>query len=74
MVTITIPKNKYDLLKKKAHAYEVLKKMAARGGFFDIPSTKNKEMIIRGFRRSGKHNEAFIASLERGLERSDYFK
>lgn len=74
MITITIPKNKYEILKKKARAYELLKKRAMRGGFFDTPPKKNSVHIIKAFRASGQYNEKFIKSVERGLGRSGYFK
>ena len=34
MVVITISKTKYDTLKKKAHAYDILSKRVKSGGFF----------------------------------------
>ena len=74
MSVVTIPKTKYDALKKKARAYDILAKKAKNGTFFDIPATKNITAITKAFRASGRYNEKFIESVEKGLKQSIYFK
>lgn len=71
--TITITKNKYELLKEQARAYEEIKKTLARGGFFKEPPVKKTKEILKEFNKSGLYNKKFLKSLGKGLLRSDYF-
>lgn len=71
--TITIPKTKYESLKERARAYEILKRSINRGGFFDVPPVAKAGKIIEAFRKSGVYNKKFLESLKRGLRRSSQF-
>lgn len=73
MSTVTIPKTKYEDLKKKADAYEHIAALIERD-LFSPPPTKNAAKIIGAFAKTGKYNTAFLASLKKGLARSSYFR
>ena len=73
MDTITVPKAKYKILKEQARAYEEIKRVVAKGGFFDVPSSRKSAEIIEEFKKTNLYNKRFIDSLRRGLARSDFF-
>ena len=73
MNTITLPKIKYQDLKKKAQAYEVIVSFIQKD-FFVAPPIKDTKKIIGEFKKTGLYNEKFIESLKNGLGRSSYFK
>lgn len=73
MSTITLPKNEYQDLKKKARAYELILNVIEKD-FFSPPPTRDSKKIVSEFKKTGLYNEKFIESLKRGLDRSSYFK
>lgn len=73
MSTVTIPKIKYEDLKKKAEAYEYIFKLIERDIFSSPPKRDVKE-IMADFKKTGRYNPKFLKSLERGLARSPYFR
>lgn len=73
MVTVTIPKKEYQRLAEKALRYEYLRQILEED-IFAPPPTKNPKKVAREFRRSGLYNQKFLKSLEKGLERSSYFR
>lgn len=40
---------------------------------FQTPPTKDIGKVMDGFRKTGKYNQKFLASLEKGLAKSTYF-
>ena len=40
---------------------------------FQVPMTKDAGKVIEGFRKTGKYNQKFLDSLEKGLAKSTYF-
>ncbi len=73
MSTITIPKTKYEDLKKKAMAYEYIARLIEQD-FFAPPPTKNITKVIKELENSGRYTPDFLRSVKRGLERSSYFR
>lgn len=73
MTTITLPKNKYQELKKKAQAYELILSIIEKD-IFSLPPINDPKQIISEFKKTGLYNKEFIESLKKGLNRSSYFK
>lgn len=73
MTTITLPRNKYQDLKKKAQAYELILNIIEKD-IFSLPPMNDSKKIIGEFKKTGLYNEKFIESLKKGLNRSSYFK
>lgn len=73
MTTITLPRNKYQDLKKKAQAYELILNIIEKD-IFSLPPINDSKKIIGEFKKTGLYNEKFIESLKKGLNRSSYFK
>ena len=71
MSTVTITKTQYHALKERADAY-VRIASAARNELFTSPPVRSVKATIRAFRKTGKYNEAFLKSLERGLRESSF--
>jgi DNA polymerase III delta prime subunit len=73
MVTVTIPKRKYEELLEKAMRYEYVRHVL-KDDIFSSPPTRDKRKILDEFEKSGKYNKKFLESLEKGMSRSSYFK
>jgi len=73
MTTITIPKKEYQKILDKALRYEYLRQLMEKD-IFSPPPTKNIGEIINAFKSTKKYNQQFINALEKGLERSSYFR
>ena len=73
MSTITLPKIEYQYLKRKAAMFERIVELAEKDNIFSPPPIRNRWQIIGALKRTGKYNQAFLRSLNRGLKRSDYF-
>ncbi len=73
MSTVTISKTKYEILRRRAVAYDRIITVA-REDIFSPPPTKNIKEVMRDFRATKKYSPAFLKSLEKGLSRSSYFK
>lgn len=72
MSTVTIPKIKYQDIKKKADAYELILSILEKD-FFAMPPMKDSKKIIGEFKKTGLYKKEFIESLKKGLSRSSYF-
>ncbi len=72
MTTVTIPKTRYNELKKKAEAYELVFRVFEQQ-LFTPPMVRSRKTIISAFKKTGKYNAAFLKSFEQGLKRSSYF-
>jgi len=72
MATVTISKRKYDELAEKAMRYEYVQQLL-KGDIFSAPPTRSRKSVLKAFRETGKYNQKFLASLEKGLKRSPYF-
>ena len=73
MKSITISKNEYEELRARATAYEHVV-VTLQKAFAMTPPERSRKKIISEFGKTGKYNKNFLASLERGLSRSSYFK
>ncbi len=73
MSTVTIPKIKYEELKKKAEAYEYIFKLV-QSDLFGAPPTRSSKEVVAEFKKTGRYNLKFLKSLKEGLARSSYFK
>lgn len=72
MDTITLPKKEYDELIKKALRYDYLRGLMAED-VFAPPPEKNTKKVLKEFAATGKYNQNFLKSLEKGLKRSNHF-
>ena len=72
MSTVTIPKTKYESLKREAAAY---RKIASAHGttVFNSPPTRDAKKIIAAMKETGRYSKKFLDSLAKGLARSSYF-
>jgi len=73
MQTVTISKKEYEDLIEKKLRYEHLHQIIEED-IFSPPPTKDIKELIKAFQKTGFYNQRFIASLEKGLRRSAYFK
>jgi len=73
MSTVTISKTRYDILKRRAAAYDKII-ATAREDVFSPPPTRDRKEVMREFRATKKYSAAFLKSLEKGLSHSSYFK
>ncbi|MCK4782000.1 hypothetical protein KAS79_03730 [Candidatus Parcubacteria bacterium] len=73
MATITIPKKEYNKLIESTLRYEYLRQIMNEN-IFASPPTRNAREVVKSFKKTGKYNQKFIQSLEKGLKRSLYFK
>ena len=73
MSTITIPKKEYQELLDKKLRYEYLKQLLNED-IFAPPRIRSIKKIVDELVMSGQHSRRFIASVERGLKRSRYFR
>ena len=64
MTTITVPKQEYNVLKKKARAYEELSRL-----FFERIKRDPAE-IVDGFKKTQRYSIGFLRDLRTGLENS----
>ena len=72
MTTVTLQKSEYEILKAQASAYERLLKSVAKESVA-MPPTRSRSKVLSAFRKTGKYNKKFLASLNTGLKRSSYF-
>lgn len=72
MSTVVLKKAEYEELKTRASAYDRLV-FAMREDIFSPPPTRSRAKILSEFKKTGRYNKAFIASLSRGLKRSVHF-
>lgn len=73
MSIITISKKEYRELIEKKFRYEYLREII-EGDIFSSPSTRDIKEILSAFKKTKKYNQKFLKSLEKGLNRSSYFK
>mgnify|MGYP001558801314 CR=1 FL=1 len=69
--TINIPQKEYEELVEARMRYYLRHTIAS--DIFSPPPTKNVGTVIKGFKKTGKYNQKFIESLQKGLSRSSYF-
>ncbi len=65
MSTITIPKPEYEILRKRAQAYEEL-----AGVFFQKIKSEPVNEIVEDFKKTGLYSQPFLRDLKEGLEKS----
>jgi len=73
MQTVTISKKEYEELIEKKLRYEYLHHIIEED-IFSPPPTKDIKEVIKAFHKTGRYNQKFVDSLEKGLKRSSYFK
>ena len=73
MSTITISKKEYQELIEKKFRYDYLRQIIEEDIFSSPPTLDIKE-ILTAFKKTKKYNQKFLKSLEKGLNRSSYFK
>jgi len=71
MATVTVPKTKYEELKKQAAAYRKI--VSAAGADLFKPPTRDAQRVVAALKGTGRYSKKFIASVARGLTRSSYF-
>ena len=73
MTTVTISRTQYEVLKRRAVAYERVI-AAASEDIFSTPPTRAVKKVMQEFKDTKRYSTAFLNSLEKGLSRSTYFK
>ena len=73
MITVTLPKSKYQVLKKRAEAYELILNII-EDDLFSPPLTWNRRKIVNEFKKTGLYSQKFIDNPEKSLQRSSYFE
>lgn len=73
MNTITVSKKEYENLVERALRYDYLKQTMT-SDIFSAPPIKSVKVAISAFKKTKLYTPAFIASLQKGLSRSSYFK
>lgn len=71
--TVTLSRSEYQRLRDIAKRFELAQTILA-GHPFAEPPTRDAKHIMREFRRTGRYNEPFLKSLERGLKESSFFR
>ena len=71
MNTVTVPKTRYETLKKQAAAYRKI--VSARVNLFNSPPTRDAKKVITAMKETGRYSKKFIDSLAKGIARSSYF-
>ena len=69
IATITLPKEKYEKLKRQAEAY---RRFAAQ--FFEMAVKDPIKEVVDDFRKTGLYSGGFLKDLEAGLRKSSYVK
>ena len=69
MSTVTIPKLEYEVLQKRARAYEEL-----AGLFFKKAKSEPVSEIVEDFKKTGLYSKLFLRDLKDGLEKSSRAK
>lgn len=72
MTSVTIPKNTYEDLKRRAAGYDRLITVTARE-LFASPPTRDAQEVLKVFRGTKGYSADFLKSLKKGLGRSRYF-
>lgn len=72
MSTVTIPKAKYETLKKEAAAYRKIITSAGTN-LFKSPPTRDAKKAIAAMKETGRYSKKFLDSVAKGLARSSYF-
>ena len=73
MAKVSLPKEEYHQLVKKALRYDYLRQLL-KEDLFASPPTRSIKKVIESFARTGLYNKQFLRDLEKGLRRSSYFK
>ncbi|MBI4599198.1 hypothetical protein HY734_03330 [Candidatus Uhrbacteria bacterium] len=69
---VRIPKMEYHQLKRLAKRYQLLCGVFAADAF-EEPPIKNRNVVLKRLRETGKYNEKFLGSLEQGMKESRMF-
>ncbi|MDO8489905.1 MAG: hypothetical protein Q7S47_00640 [bacterium] len=70
--TVSLPRGEYERLKDIEKRFERMRDIAVHD-FFVSPNTRNAKDILDGLKKSKRYNVAFLKSMKKGLEESDYF-
>ena len=73
MITVIIPTKQYKELIDAKLRYEYLRQVFDKD-FFSSPPTRSGKEIVRALRDTKKYNTRFLKSIEKGLQRSSYFR
>ena len=73
MTTVTISKKEYHNLLDAKLRYEYARRVL-EDDVFSPPPTKKAAAVLKAFRATKKYNRIFLKRLEKGLERSSYFR
>ncbi len=72
MTTITIPRKEYNGLVDKALRYEYFKSILEED-LTAPPSQRSAKLVVKDIEASKRYGSEFVDSLQKGLQRSDYF-
>lgn len=69
---IRIPRTEYHQLTKIAKNYDLLRRVFSLN-FFEKPAVRSRNQIMKELKATGSYNNAFLKSLQKGLDESTYF-
>ena len=72
MSTVTLRKSEYEILKKKAEAYEIIMRVVEQD-IFSPPPMRSRKAILSKFKKTGSYSKAFLEDIEHALKRSSFF-
>lgn len=68
---VRVPKIEYHRLRQVAEHFEMARRLLAID-FFAEPPVRDVEQIVKEFKKTGRHNQAFLKSLRQGLRESAF--
>ncbi len=72
MSTVTISKTEYTTLKRRAEAYDRIVAVAT-DELFAAPPVRSRRTVMQALKSTRRYNKNFLASIGKGLRRSNYF-
>lgn len=72
MSTVTLKKSEYEILKKKAEAYETIIRVVEQD-IFSPPSIGSRKAILNEFKKTGNYSKEFLEDIGQAIKRSSFF-
>lgn len=72
MNTITLKKSEYEILRKKAEAYEIIIRVV-ENDIFSPPPIRSRKEILNEFKKKGNYSKEFLEDIGHALKRSSFF-
>ena len=72
MNTVTLKKSEYEVLKKKAEAYETIIRVVEQD-IFSPPTIRSRKAILNEFKKTGYYSKEFLEDIGQAIKRSSFF-